>query len=87
MLAQVKTRSGSIYEIDGDENGGTWKRLEGPANTLVRTTGGIYHSRSPILLGQPMVLICPPLETGNVRLIETSDVVGITYEEKTTKEV
>jgi hypothetical protein len=82
MLLQFKTKSGSLYEVEGDENGGTWKRLEaGPGSNGVRTDKGEYNYHTPIRLGLPVVFTGPPLipdaDTIKVRYIRTNLVTEI----------
>jgi hypothetical protein len=76
---QFRTRTGSIYEIEGDKNGGTWKRIEkSVVSGDLRSTEGIYTSHSAIAIGHPVVLLCPNYVSGSgPRMVATSAVVKI----------
>lgn len=76
---QFRTASGSIYELEGDKKGGTWKRLEhSPESNEVRTASGPYSRHSPIRVGSSVVITGPSLVLGrDYREITTSPVIQI----------
>jgi hypothetical protein len=78
-IARFKTTSGSEYEIDCDE--GVWRRHHNPDSTRVRTTDGILLGVRPwpIRVGECVVLLGPPLESGDYREIWTTRVAKILH--------
>lgn len=79
MKLQFRTRTGSIYELEGDENGGTWKRITKPlVPGSMDPTGGIYTSYSPIIVGHVVIIVCADYVSGSSpRMVATSAVTQI----------
>lgn len=72
----VTTVNGSVYRIDPKTR--TWERITKAAPSgVLQTEQGKYNGCAPVEIGKGLALFCPPLESGNVRLIYTSDVVSI----------
>lgn len=73
---RVETHSRSIYVIDPVNK--TWERtFKSPNSGDTRTESGTYEGLS-LDRGQPMLLVCPPLNEGGLtRLISTSFVIEI----------
>jgi hypothetical protein len=49
---------------------------------FVRTVNGKYREISEIVVGEGVTLLCPPLEFGNVRIIQTTPVVSVEIVER-----
>lgn len=78
MIIHVRTKSGSLYEVDNENK--KWARLEkSEGSGPLRTDEGELSSDAHIKLGEPMILLGPPLvpQTWG-RIIMTTDVVEIT---------
>lgn len=77
QITRFATASGSLYEIDHAAK--TWRRLaHAPKSRFVRTPEGHFTSVSPIQVGAPVRLVCPPLLPGtDLRIIETTPVARI----------
>jgi hypothetical protein len=92
VKAYVRTESGSLYLIDGERwtSGAglplTWERVEETKDSgLLRTDGGDLVNYPEIKLGQPMLLLGPPIVEWAVgRLIMTTPVKSVTYSEDKT---
>ena len=74
------TESGSEYTINRSEK--TWSRPSNPNSPFVRTTSGRYREISEIVVGEGVTLLCPPLDFGNVRIIQTTPVVSVEIVER-----
>jgi hypothetical protein len=78
----LDTASGSRYRVD--PAAGTWARLShDPRSDALRTTGGalLGLARAP-RLGEPALLVCPPIVAGSaVRLVGTTPVVRVWHDE------
>lgn len=76
---RFRTASGSLYEVEGDEDGGIWRRLEAsPTSAHVRTDEGIYTYRSPISVGSRVEFVGPPITKGaDARFVVTTEVKSI----------
>ncbi len=76
MITRVTTESGSVYEIDQDRK--TWARItDGKFSGRLRTKSGTYDAVSPLVIGQGLLLHCPPLrDNGPQRMIYTSNIVS-----------
>ncbi len=78
---QLKTQSGSVYQLDYDEegHGGTWSRLEhSPDSTAVRSSTGRFLDHYPLRVGSHAIIVCPPFAEGRGnREIITSPIIQI----------
>jgi hypothetical protein len=77
-IVKFRTESGSGYAINMAEK--TWARSDNPNSLNVRTSNGVFREISRIEIGKPVTMICPPLDVGDARVIETSNVVEIVRE-------
>lgn len=74
----VNTSTGSVYRIDPETQ--TWERVcVGEKSGHLRTESGVFESITGPVIGDSMVLVCPPLSAAvSGRLIQTSAVTSIT---------
>ena len=77
MKKIVHTETGSRYLIDYDNQ--TWERYKtGAKSGDLRSDGGQFIDISPLEVGKPLVLMCPPYhEKADGRAIITSSVFSI----------
>lgn len=72
MTIKFRTESGSVYAVDDTT------KVWASTSTSTRSDGGDFYERSPVIMGEPVTLVCPPFVEGAVaRLIHTSPVVEI----------
>lgn len=78
-FTRFRTRSGSEYLVDHKER--LWRRSTNPDSPLLRTTNGVYLRITDIVVGEPVVFICPPLAEGpGIRVIVTTRVERVECE-------
>lgn len=78
MRLHVHTQTGSVHEIDPDEN--TYSRLlRGPESGSLRRDGEVMHMVEcmPIEVGQPVVMVLRLREDGVLTYRTTSPVVRV----------
>jgi hypothetical protein len=81
MKHQVKTESGSVWELD--DVAMTWLRVV-KSEYPVRTACGVLSSFPEIKIGEPMFMWGPPFVEGAIaRMVNTSPVVEHVIEEST----
>jgi hypothetical protein len=75
-MIKYDTISGSHYTIDTERK--QWYRPSNADSMEVRTSGGEYVTISPIVVGEPVTIVCPPIVEGALaRIITTSAVKEI----------
>lgn len=74
------TESGAEYLLDYDER--VWRRARNSASATLRTANEIFIAvePTPIRLGAPVRILCPPLDGGDLRLVTSTRVVRIRYD-------
>ena len=77
MIYNVRTQTGSIYQIDTEAM--TWTRLESTEHSgRLRTDGGALSCEPEIKLGERMIILGPPITPWTYgRIILTTPVVEI----------
>jgi len=75
-MTKFTTVSGSHYTLDTVNK--KWYRPSNENSLSVRTSGGDYTVVSEIKVGEPVIIVCPPLvEQALARFITTSEVAMI----------
>lgn len=57
-MIRIETESGSIYLIDDDNK--IWSRLRAGTAAVIRSDKGEFYWRSSLIIGESLVLFCPP---------------------------
>lgn len=74
-ILQVITESGSVYYIDDEHK--TWFRMRGRGAISLRDGGEDFISHSPIVVGSPLILICPPINPPYDRVVASTPIISV----------
>jgi hypothetical protein len=74
-ILEVTTESGSVYLIDDEHK--TWFRMRGKGARVMRDGGEGFITHSPIVVGSPLILICPPINPPYDRIVASTPVISV----------
>ena len=77
-MLHIKTETGSHYKLNWPPK--RWWRAPNPASSDVRTSTGEIWKLYPVTVGNPMVIVGPPIVPGmDGRIIQTAIVESIEW--------